>query len=72
MCSIARWCSRRRTRFARRIWRLRDSGSSDLDTLEIEHWERKLIAEALSRDGQQCAGRGAAAGHRPGDAVSED
>lgn len=28
---------------------LRDSGSSDLDTLEIEHWERKLIHEALSR-----------------------
>jgi two-component system response regulator HydG len=28
---------------------LRDSGSSDLDTLEIEHWERKLIAEALTR-----------------------
>jgi two-component system response regulator HydG len=30
---------------------LRDSGSSDLDTLEIEHWERKLIHEALSRTG---------------------
>jgi Nif-specific regulatory protein len=30
---------------------LRDSGSSDLDTLEIEHWERKLIAEALNRSG---------------------
>lgn len=28
---------------------LRDSGSSDLDTLEIEVWERKLIAEALTR-----------------------
>jgi Nif-specific regulatory protein len=28
---------------------LRDTGSSDLDTLEIEHWERKLIAEALTR-----------------------
>jgi len=28
---------------------LRDSGSGDLDTLEIEHWERKLITEALSR-----------------------
>ena len=26
---------------------LRDSGSSDLDTLEIEHWERRLITEAL-------------------------
>jgi transcriptional regulator of acetoin/glycerol metabolism len=30
---------------------LRDSGSGDLDTLEIEYWERKLIAEALSRSG---------------------
>jgi two-component system, NtrC family, response regulator HydG len=30
---------------------LRDTGSGDLDTLEIEHWERKLIAEALSRAG---------------------
>lgn len=30
---------------------LRDSGSSDLDTLEIEHWERRLISEALSRSG---------------------
>ena len=28
---------------------LRDSGSGDLDTLEIEHWERKLITEALNR-----------------------
>jgi two-component system, NtrC family, response regulator HydG len=28
---------------------LRDSGSSDLDTLNIEHWERKLITEALVR-----------------------
>ncbi len=28
---------------------LRDSGSSDLDTLQIEVWERKLIAEALTR-----------------------
>ncbi len=28
---------------------LRDSGSSDLDTLEIGVWERKLIAEALTR-----------------------
>ena len=28
---------------------LRDSGSSDLDTLDIEHWERKLITEALDR-----------------------
>jgi Nif-specific regulatory protein len=28
---------------------LRDSGSSDLDTLNIEHWERKLITEALIR-----------------------
>src|SRR5262245_62159950 len=30
---------------------LRDTGSSDLDTLEIEFWERKLIAEALGRTG---------------------
>jgi len=30
---------------------LRDSGSSDLDTLDIEHWERKLITEALTRSG---------------------
>jgi Nif-specific regulatory protein len=30
---------------------LRDSGSSDLDTLNIGEWERKLIAEALSRTG---------------------
>jgi Nif-specific regulatory protein len=28
---------------------LRDSGSGDLDTLNIEHWERKLITEALVR-----------------------
>src|SRR5262249_26982653 len=28
---------------------LRDTGSSDMDTLEIEYWERKLIAEALGR-----------------------
>lgn len=28
---------------------LRDSGREDLDTLEIEHWERKLIVEALGR-----------------------
>jgi DNA-binding NtrC family response regulator len=30
---------------------LRDSGSGDLDTLEIAHWERKLIVEALGRTG---------------------
>ncbi len=30
---------------------LRDSGSSDLDTLKIDHWERKLIVEALARSG---------------------
>lgn len=30
---------------------LRDSGSGELDTLEIEHWERRLIAEALNRAG---------------------
>jgi Nif-specific regulatory protein len=30
---------------------LRDSGSSDLDTLNIAEWERKLIVEALSRTG---------------------
>jgi Nif-specific regulatory protein len=30
---------------------LRDSGSSDLDTLEMEHWERRLITEALGRSG---------------------
>jgi transcriptional regulator with GAF, ATPase, and Fis domain len=30
---------------------LRDSGSGDLDTLEIEHWERRLITEALTRSG---------------------
>jgi transcriptional regulator with GAF, ATPase, and Fis domain len=28
---------------------LRDSGSSDLETLNIEFWERKLITEALGR-----------------------
>ncbi len=28
---------------------LRDSGGDELDTLEIEHWERRLIGEALSR-----------------------
>ena len=28
---------------------LRDSGSSDLETLNIEDWERKLITEALNR-----------------------
>jgi DNA-binding NtrC family response regulator len=30
---------------------LRDTGSGDLDTLEIEHWERRLIGEALTRSG---------------------
>jgi Nif-specific regulatory protein len=30
---------------------LRDSGSSDLDTLRIDEWERKLITEALTRCG---------------------
>lgn len=30
---------------------LRDSGNMELDTLEIEYWERKLINEALSRTG---------------------
>ena len=30
---------------------LRDTGSGDLDTLEIGHWERKLIVEALNRSG---------------------
>ncbi len=28
---------------------LRDSGASDLDTLRIDHWEKKLITEALER-----------------------
>ncbi|MCA9232200.1 MAG: sigma 54-interacting transcriptional regulator [Planctomycetales bacterium] len=28
---------------------LRDSGSQQLDSLQIEHWERKLIVEALKR-----------------------
>lgn len=28
---------------------LRDSGGADLDTLSIDHWERKLIVEALKR-----------------------
>lgn len=28
---------------------LRDTGSGELESLRIEHWERKLIAEALSR-----------------------
>jgi len=28
---------------------LRDSGSDQLDSLQIEHWERKLIVEALKR-----------------------
>ena len=28
---------------------LRDSGSEPLDSLQIEHWERKLIVEALKR-----------------------
>jgi Nif-specific regulatory protein len=28
---------------------LRDTGTSDLDTLEIAHWERKLIVESLNR-----------------------
>ena len=30
---------------------LRDSGSAPLDSLQIEHWERKLIVEALKRAG---------------------
>ncbi|MCG8448617.1 MAG: sigma 54-interacting transcriptional regulator [Pirellulales bacterium] len=30
---------------------LRDSGSEPLDSLQIEHWERKLIVEALKRAG---------------------
>lgn len=30
---------------------LRDSGSSDLDTLRIDEWEQKLITEALTRCG---------------------
>lgn len=30
---------------------LRDSGSEVLDSLQIEHWERKLIVEALKRAG---------------------
>ena len=30
---------------------LRDSGSTELDSLKIEDWERKLIAEALKRAG---------------------
>jgi Nif-specific regulatory protein len=31
---------------------LRDSGaSSELDTLRIDHWEQKLITEALTRTG---------------------
>jgi two-component system response regulator HydG len=31
---------------------LRDSGGSEeLDSLQIEHWERKLIVEALKRTG---------------------
>ena len=36
---------------------LRDSGSSDLDTLEIEHWERRLITEALGRSATTCRKR---------------
>ncbi len=30
---------------------LRDSGGEMLDSLQIEHWERKLIIEALKRAG---------------------
>ena len=30
---------------------LRDSGDDDLETLQIDHWERKLIVEALKRTG---------------------
>jgi len=30
---------------------LRDSGSSDLETLRIDEWERRLITEALNRTG---------------------
>jgi transcriptional regulator with PAS, ATPase and Fis domain len=30
---------------------LRDTGGGDLDTLEIGHWEKKLIIEALGRSG---------------------
>jgi Nif-specific regulatory protein len=30
---------------------LRDSGSSDLETLRIDEWERRLITEALTRTG---------------------
>ncbi len=30
---------------------LRDSGGEQLDSLKIEHWEKKLIAEALERSG---------------------
>jgi len=30
---------------------LRDSGSSDLETLRIDEWERRLIVEALTRTG---------------------
>jgi DNA-binding NtrC family response regulator len=30
---------------------LRDAGGGELETLQLEHWERKLIKEALSRSG---------------------
>ena len=30
---------------------LRDAGGDELDTLEIEQWEKKLIVEALKRSG---------------------
>jgi transcriptional regulator of acetoin/glycerol metabolism len=30
---------------------LRDTGSDSLDTLRIDHWEQKLIVEALRRTG---------------------
>jgi Nif-specific regulatory protein len=31
---------------------LRDTGTSELETLSLEHWERKLIRQALERTGQ--------------------
>ena len=48
---------------------LRDSGGDQLDSLEIDVWEKKLIIEALRRSRRQRARGRQAAGHRPGDAV---
>ena len=52
---------------------LHDVGSSgELETLAIDYWERRLIGEALKRTSRQRPRCRQTAGHRPGDALSED